>query len=309
MQGAPRARGGDGFAGISRLDGACMHSSLRAASGAVCRSGGQASHEWRFIKAPLGLSVLAGLAARHVTTSPPAASPLARRRPPQIQPAAPKRALHIGRSKVRCQHLRAPSQSVRAGAVHADRGRSAGGGGVRDGADLPLEGGPEVHVRCGAPPWPSPGRQSSAVHPFVAERLRRVPGGAEQQEPTLSGRSQGCCPPPQRRLRPTRPAPSPARPSAGQLKGSGLRQTIVTCRRSLRPGGSVCGQPRRVPGQAVCTCPGAGAGGLGGRSSPGAAAARQRRVPRRPRRQAHELRLPCAAVGIAATGRAGARFS
>ena len=187
MQGAPRARGGDGFAGISRLDGACMHSSLRAASGAVCRSGGQASHEWRFIKAPLGLSVLAGLAARHVTTSPPAASPLARRRPPQIQPAAPKRALHIGRSKVRCQHLRAPSQSVRAGAVHADRGRSAGGGGVRDGADLPLEGGPEVHVRCGAPPWPSPHRQSwRSIHSW-----RSASVGCPAALSSRSPRSQG----------------------------------------------------------------------------------------------------------------------
>ena len=224
MQGAPRARGGGGFAGISRPDGAWTHSSLRAASGAVCRSGGQVSHERRFIKAPLGLSVLAGLAARHATTSPPAPSPLARRHPPQIQPAGRLRALRIGRSTVSRQHLRAPSRSVGAGAVRADRGRSTGGGGVRDGADLPLEGGPEVHVRCGAPPWPSPGRQSSAVHPFVAERLRRVPGGAEQQEPAISGRSQGCCPPPQRRLRPARPAPSPARPGAGQLEGSGLHQ-------------------------------------------------------------------------------------
>ena len=156
-------------------------------------------------------------------------------------------------------------------------------------------------AKAGALSWPS----------FAAAGAGcgQPPGGAEQQQPALSGRGQGCRPPLQRRLGPTRPAPSPARPSAGQLKGSGLRQTIVTCRRSLRPGGSVCGQPRRVPGQAVCTCPGAGAGGLGGRSSPGAAAARQRRVPRRPRRQAHELRLPCAAVGIAATGRAGARFS
>ena len=160
MQGAPRARGGGGFAGISRPDGAWTHSSLRAASGAVCRSGGQVCHERRFIKAPLGLSVLAGLAARHATTSPPAPSPLARQHPPQIQPAARLRALHIGRSTVSRQHLRAPSRSVGAGAVRADRGRSTGGGGVRDGADLPLEGGPEVHRTCGAPPPPSPRRQS-----------------------------------------------------------------------------------------------------------------------------------------------------
>ena len=81
----------------------------------VARCAGAAaklSHEQRFIKAPLGLSVLAGLAARHATTSPPAPSPLARQHPPRIQPAARQRALHIGRSTVSRQHLRAPSSSV-----------------------------------------------------------------------------------------------------------------------------------------------------------------------------------------------------
>jgi hypothetical protein len=121
MQGAPRARGGGGFA---MPDGACMHSSLRAASGAVCRSGGQVSHERSFIKAPLGLSVLAGLAARHATTSPPAASPLARRRPPQIQPTAPKRALRIGRSTVKasiCAHRRSQFGQALSTQIAGDR--------------------------------------------------------------------------------------------------------------------------------------------------------------------------------------------
>ena len=61
-----------------------------------------------------------------------------------------------------------------------------------------------------------------------------MPGGAEQQQPALSGRSQGCRPPLQRRLGPARPAPSPARPGAGRLDGT---RSCIVQRAEAQPSG------------------------------------------------------------------------
>ena len=244
----------------------------------VARCAGAAaklSHEQRFIKAPLGLSVLVGLAARHATTSPPAPSPLARQHPPRIQPAARQRALHIGRSTVSRQHLRAPSRSVGAGAVRADRGRSTGGGDAGDGADLPLEGGPEVHRTCGAPPWPSPRRQSwrsirSCPWPRAPERRGaavtenpRWPHGQDPCAPGAAGGQHlrgGARPAPYTPTRKTSapgtgPAPIEAelRPAAGSQAEPGRHG-----RRNSAPGGYV-----HRGGSAHLA--GAGLGQLGGR--------------------------------------------
>ena len=224
MQGAPWARGGGGFAGISRPDGAWTHSSLRAARGAVCRSGGQVSHERSFIKAPLGLSVMPGWPRG----MPP---------PPRRRPAHSPASTHRGSSPPHASERSTLAARQSADSICAHRRRQLGRCCPRRSREIDRgrwregRGGLAARGRAGSPPhvWCTASAKSPpaelAVHPFVAEWLRQVPGGAEQQQPALSGRSQGCCPPLQRGLGPARPAPSPARPSAGRLDGS--RSCIV----------------------------------------------------------------------------------
>ena len=148
----------------------------------------------------------------------------------------------------------APSGSARTVAVSSGRrcprrSREIDRGRWREG-----RGGLAARGRAGSPPhvWCTASAKSPpaelAVHPFVAEWLRQVPGGAEQQQPALSGRSQGCRPPLQRRLGPARPAPSPARPGAGRLDGS--RSCIVQRAEAQRSGFRAGGRLAKVVAKA-----------------------------------------------------------
>jgi len=123
--------------------------------------------EWRSTAAVSGASLNHHWQCQHLPSLPRGLPPLRSRPSARARtgnhPDPPRRSALTAPNREKCrlrQRLRAPARSVRAGCCPHRGARVPAGGAGREGGDLPLEGGPEVHRTCGAPPPPSPRWQS-----------------------------------------------------------------------------------------------------------------------------------------------------